>query len=72
MIKFTFVSAFFNSLFVQVLYARSRSVYMQRPYRVDSTGSRPITEVKRRRARPVLGWVTALEARVPLLYFFFL
>ena len=35
-----------------------------RPYYVESTGSRPITEVKQRRARLVLGWVTAWEYRV--------
>ena len=35
-----------------------------RPYYVESTGSRPITEVKQRRARSVLGWVTAWEHRV--------
>ena len=45
-----------------------------RPYHVGYTGSRPITEVKRRRARLVLGWVTAWEHRVPpalafLIYF---
>ena len=38
----------------------------QRPYHVEYTGSRPITEVKQRRARIVLGWVTAWEHRVPL------
>jgi hypothetical protein len=36
-----------------------------RPYHVENTGSRPITEVKQRRARLVLGWVTAWEYRVP-------
>ena len=30
----------------------------------ENTGSRPITEVKQRRARLVLGWVTAWEYRV--------
>ena len=35
-----------------------------RPYHVENTGSRPITEVKQRRARLVLGWVTAWEYRV--------
>ncbi len=34
------------------------------PYHVECTGSRPITEVKQRRARLVLGWVTAWEYRV--------
>ena len=38
----------------------------QRPYHVENTGSRPITEVKQRRARLVLGWVTAWEHRVLL------
>ena len=42
----------------------------QRPYHVESTGSRPITEVKQRRARLVLGWVTAWEHRVLLATFF--
>ena len=36
-----------------------------RPYHVESTGSRPITEVKQRRAWLVLGWVTAWEYQVP-------
>ena len=40
----------------------------QRPYHVESTGSRPITEVKQRRARLVLGWVTAWEHRVLLVF----
>ena len=35
-----------------------------RPYHVEHTGSRLITEVKQRRARLVLGWVTAWEYRV--------
>ena len=35
-----------------------------RPYHVEHTSSRPITEVKQRRARLVLGWVTAWEHRV--------
>ena len=46
-------------------------VCRQRPYHVESTGSRPITEVKQRRARLVLGWVTAWEHRVLLATFFF-
>jgi hypothetical protein len=33
-------------------------------YHVEYTGSHPITEVKQRRARLVLGWVTAWEYRV--------
>ena len=35
-----------------------------RPHHVECTGSRLITEVKQRRARLVLGWVTAWESRV--------
>ena len=31
------------------------------PYHAECTGSRPITEVKQRRAGSVLGWVTAWE-----------
>ena len=46
-------------------------VFRQRPYHVENTGSRPITEVKQRRARIVLGWVTAWEHRVLLATFFF-
>ena len=36
-----------------------------RPYHVENTSSRPITEVKQRRAWLVLGWVTAWEYWVP-------
>ena len=43
----------------------------QRPYHVESTSSRPITEVKQRWARLVLGWVTAWEHRVLLAFDFF-
>ena len=43
----------------------------QRPYHVEHTGSRPITEVKQRRAGLVLGWVTAWEHLVLLANFFF-
>ena len=35
------------------------------PYRVESTSSRPITEVKQHWAALVLGWVTAWEYAVP-------
>ena len=47
----------------------SHSSIRQRPYHVENTGSRPITEVKQRRARLVLGWVTAWEHRVLLAFF---
>ena len=42
----------------------------QRPYRVESTGSRLITEVNQRWACLVLGWETTLETRVLLAFFF--
>ena len=35
-----------------------------RPYHVDSTASRPLSEVKQHRARLVLRWGTTLESRV--------
>ena len=47
--------------------------YRQRPYCVECTRSHPNSEVKRRKARSVLGWGTAWEAlRVPLAFLFFL
>ena len=42
----------------------------QRPYHVECTSSRPITEVKQRWALLVLGWVTAWEHRVLLAFYF--
>ena len=36
-------------------------VFRRRPYRVECTGSLPTSDVKRRRARLVLGWGTARE-----------
>ena len=45
-------------------------ILRQRPYHVEYTSSRPITEVKQRWARLVLGWVTAWEHRVLLAFFF--
>ncbi|CAM9716014.1 unnamed protein product, partial [Laminaria digitata] len=42
----------------------------ERPYHVDRTTSRPLCEVKRRRARlRVLRWGTTWEALVLLFYF---
>lgn len=38
----------------------------QRPYHAEYIGSRPITEIKQRRARLVLRWGTAWEHRVLL------
>ena len=42
-----------------------RSFYRLRPYHVECTGSRLITEVKQRWARLVLAWVTGWEYHVP-------
>ena len=42
-----------------LLYCSRRTVFGLRPYHAESTGSRPITEVKPRRAWLVLGWATA-------------
>ncbi len=36
-------------------------MYCLGPYHVESTSSRPITEVKQHRVVLVLGWVTAWE-----------
>ena len=44
----------------------------QRPYHAEYTSSRPITEVKQRRAQSVLGWVTAWEHWVLLALLFLL
>ena len=40
--------------------------FRQRPYHAEYIGSRPITEIKQRRARLVLRWGTAWEHRVLL------
>ena len=42
-----------------------------RPYHVESTSSRPITEVKQHWAKLVLGWVTAWEYLVSQAFTFF-
>ena len=47
-----------------------RVIIYQRPYHVENTGSRPITEVKQHWAWLVLGWVTAWEHHVLLVLFF--
>ena len=53
------------------MYLTESSIFRQRPYHAEYTGSRPITEVKQRRAWSVLGWVTAWEHQVLLASFFF-
>ena len=45
--------------------------YRQRPYCVEYTRSHPNSEVKRRKARSVLGWGTAWEALRVLLAFLY-
>ena len=45
--------------------------YRIRPYYVEHTGSRSITEVKHRRAQSVLGWVTTLGYWVPYAFYLF-
>ena len=50
-------------------WSKSRKVPCIRPYHVENTSSRPITEVKQHWAMLVLGWVTAWEYMV--LYSFF-
>ena len=42
--------------------------FRQRPYHVEYTASRPISEVKQRRVRLVLGWETSWEYRMLLAY----
>ena len=46
-------------------------VHRQRPYHVECTASRPISEVKQRWAWLVLGWVTAWEHQVLLAFVYF-
>ena len=51
---------------------QTQHLHQERPYHVDRTTSRPLCEVKRRRARLVLRWGITWEALVLLLFFFFL
>ena len=46
---------------VKMYNVQTVGVHRWRPYRVECTGSLPTSEVKRRRARLVLGWGTARE-----------
>ena len=53
-------------IFTKLVYSVKMGTYKcLQPYHVENTGSRLITEVKQRRARLVLRWVTAWEYRVP-------
>ena len=47
-----------------VVYVNFIPIKCLRPYHVEHTSSRPIPEVKQRRAELVLGWVTAWEYSV--------
>ena len=49
----------------------SNTFRRQRPYHVENTASRPISEVKQRRVWSVLGWVTAWEHQMLLAFIFF-
>ena len=50
--------------FMLYIFVRKKYDSCQRPYHIEHTSSRPITEVKQRRAWLVLGWVTAWEHHV--------
>ena len=49
----------------------NNTLVRQRPYHVECTASRPISEVKQRWAWLVLGWVTAWEHQVLLAFIFY-
>ena len=51
---------------------RNQCISRQRPYHIEHTSSRPITEVKQCWARLVLGWVTTWEHWVLLASILFL
>ena len=51
-------------MYEECIYLFHFSTDRLRPYHVECTGSRPITEVKQRRAWLVLGWETAWEHQV--------
>jgi hypothetical protein len=60
-----------NTCSFMMVFLVLRIIRRQRPYRVECTGSLPNSEVKRRRARLVLGWGTAREDLRVLLAFWF-
>ena len=57
--------------FSLILSEASAPISRQRPYHIEYTSSRPITEVKQCWARLVLGWETAWEHWVLLALFEF-
>ncbi|XP_014473076.1 PREDICTED: nucleic-acid-binding protein from mobile element jockey-like isoform X1 [Dinoponera quadriceps] len=54
------------------VFKKESKCHRQRPYHAENTSSRPITAVKQRWARLVLGWVTTWEHRMMLSSFFFI
>ncbi|XP_014473079.1 PREDICTED: RNA polymerase II degradation factor 1-like isoform X3 [Dinoponera quadriceps] len=54
------------------IFKKESKCHRQRPYHAENTSSRPITAVKQRWARLVLGWVTTWEHRMMLSSFFFI
>ena len=48
----------------------TKFVLGQRPYHVEHTASRPISEVKQRWVWLVLGWVTAWEYQMLLAFYY--
>ena len=58
-------------MFLNYVFSIDEPNVRQRPYHVESTGSRLIIEVKQRWACLVLGWQTTLETRVLLAFLFF-
>src|SRR6266487_1735379 len=63
---------FFDQVFASTQFVNVNfdTTSRQRPYHVENTSSRPITEVKQHWAWLVLGWVTAWEHQVLLSSFF--
>ena len=65
----SFDDAFLINLLCSTRVGRNQ-IFCQRPYCVECTGSHLNSEVKPRKARIVLGWVTAREVLRVLLTFF--
>ena len=60
-----------NAFYIIFTIKMDVTVINQRPYHVECTASRPISEVKQRWVWLVLGWVTAWEHQMLLAFFFF-
>ena len=63
-IYISFIYGFTSGVFFIFVYVNFTPMKCLRPYHVEHTSSRPIPEVKQRRAELVLGWVTAWEYSV--------